>query len=215
VIVNTIILIFAGGIIIFLEELFNPVNTLPIGTKLLSSFFQSVSARTAGFNTVDLNIFSYPTIFLLVILMFIGASPGSTGGGVKTTAFSVVINYLLSNLKGRDKVEVFYRQIPAKIWEKAFIMIIISFIIVAGLFFVLMTFQPGSRFIDLLFETVSAFGTVGFSLGVTSRLTMPAKLVIIVTMFIGRIGPLTLLYAISKRESGAVYSYPEENIMIG
>jgi len=93
-------------------------------------------------------------------------------------------------------------------------MIIFSFIIISSLFFVLTTFQPGFQFIDLLFETVSAFGTVGFSLGVTPRLVLPAKLVIIVTMFIGRIGPLTLLYAISKKESGAVYSYPEENIMI-
>ncbi len=215
VIINTIILVFAGGVVIFLEELVNPANTLPFGTKLLSSFFHSVSARTAGFNTVNLKVFSYPAIFLLVILMFIGASPGSTGGGVKTTAFSVVINYLRSSLKGRDKIEVFYRQVPAKTGEKAFIMIIFSFIIISGLFFVLTTFQPGFQFIDLLFETVSAFGTVGFSLGVTPRLVLPAKLVIIVTMFIGRIGPLTLLYAISKKESGAVYSYPEENIMIG
>jgi len=215
VIVNTIILVFAGGILIFLEELFNPGNTLPIGTKLLSSFFHSVSARTAGFNTVSLNTFSNPTIFLLAILMFIGASPGSTGGGVKTTAFSVAINYLRSSLKGRDNVETYFRQIPAKTVEKAFIVIIISFIIITCLHFALLTFQPGYRFFDLLFETVSAFGTVGLSLGVTSQLTSSAKAVIIITMFIGRIGPLTLLYALSKKESGAIYHYPEENIMIG
>lgn len=215
VIVNTIILIFAGGILIFLEEIFNPANTYPIGTKLLSSFFHSVSARTAGFNTINPNTFSNPTIFLLVILMFIGASPGSTGGGVKTTAFSVAINYLRSSLKGRDNVETYFRQIPAKTVEKAFIVIIISFIIITCMHFALLTFQPGYRFFDLLFETVSAFGTVGLSLGVTSQLTSPAKAVMIVTMFIGRIGPLTLLYALSKNESGAVYHYPEENIMIG
>ncbi len=215
VIVNTIILIMAGAILVFLEELFNPANTYPIGTKLLSSFFHSVSARTAGFNTINPNTFSNPTIFLLAILMFIGASPGSTGGGVKTTAFSVAINYLRSSLKGRDKVETYFRQIPAKTVEKAFIVIIISFIIITCMHFAVLTFQPGYRFFDLLFETVSAFGTVGLSLGVTSQLTSPAKAVIIVTMFIGRIGPLTLLYALSKKESTAVYHYPEENIMIG
>jgi trk system potassium uptake protein TrkH len=215
VIINTIILIIGGGIIIFLEELFNPLNTLPVGTKLLTSVFHSVSARTAGFNTINMNLFSYPSIFLLVILMFIGASPGSTGGGIKTTAFSIVIKYLHSILKGRNKVEIFHRQIPAKTWEKAFIMIIISFIAVAGLFFVLLSFQPGYEFFKLLFEVVSAFGTVGFSLGLTAALTSPAKLIIIITMFIGRIGLLTLLYALSKKESGGDYSYPEENIMIG
>jgi trk system potassium uptake protein len=215
VIVNTIILILAGGILIFLEELFNPANTYPICTKLLASFFHSVSARTAGFNTINPNTFSNPTIFLLAILMFIGASPGSTGGGVKVTAFSVAINYLRSSLKGRDKVETYFRQIPAKTVEKAFIVIIISFIIITCMHFAVLTFQPGYRFFDLLFETVSAFGTVGLSLGVTSQLTSPAKAVIIVTMFIGRIGPLTLLYALSKKESTAVYHYPEENIMIG
>jgi trk system potassium uptake protein len=215
VITNTLLLVVAGGALIFLEELFNPANTLPIGTKLLSSFFHSVSARTAGFNTVNLNIFSYPTIFLMVILMFIGASPGSTGGGVKTTAFSVAINYLRSVLKGRDKVEIYYRQIPGKTVDRAFFMIIISFIIVACLYLMLLNVQQGHPFIDLLFETASAFGTVGLSLGVTPHLTSSAKAVIIITMFIGRIGPLTLLLALSRKESRGEYSYPEENIMIG
>ncbi|MCK5220141.1 MAG: hypothetical protein KAR14_01050, partial [Candidatus Aminicenantes bacterium] len=183
--------------------------------KLLSSFFQSVSARTAGFNTIDLNILSFSSIFIILLLMFIGASPGSTGGGIKTTSLGLVFAYFRSRFQGKEKVNLFYRTIPQKNYEKAFLMIIISFLLISLSLILILSFEDKFSFSELLFEVVSAFGTVGLSLGITPELSLTSKIVIMVTMFTGRIGPLTLLLAISRKESKAVYDYPEENIMTG
>jgi trk system potassium uptake protein TrkH len=147
--------------------------------------------------------------------MFIGASPGSTGGGVKTSSTGIVMAYFRSRLKGREKIDIFFRNIPVKTIEKAFIVIIISFLLISLFTILLLTFETKFKMIELVFETFSAFGTVGLSMGITSQLSLPSKLIITLTMFIGRIGPLTLLLALSKRESKAVFNYPEENIMIG
>ncbi len=215
VIITSGLLIGFGFIVIFIEELLNKSNNLPIGDKVLSSLFQSVTARTAGFNTINLNYLSFASIFILLLLMFIGASPGSTGGGVKTSSFSVVITYFHSRLKGREKIDIFYRNIPTKTIEKAFIVIIISFLLISLFTMLLLTFETKFKMVELVFETVSAFGTVGLSMGITSQLSFPSKLIVFLTMFVGRIGPLTLLIALSKRESKAVFNYPEENIMIG
>jgi trk system potassium uptake protein TrkH len=214
-IIISAILTFGGFLVILAEELFNAGNTLPLSTKIITSFFQSVTARTAGFNTMDLNILSLASIFFMLILMFIGASPGSTGGGVKTSSVGMVLAYFRARMRGRESVDVFYRNIPAKSIEKSFIVIILSILIVSFAFLLLLSFETRFRMIDLLFETVSAFGTVGLSLGLTAQLSVPSQIVIIITMFIGRIGPLTLLMALSKRESKAVFHYPQENIMIG
>lgn len=215
VLITSFILIITGFVIILAEQFINSNNSLSVGEKIYTSLFHSVSARTAGFNTINLNYFSLGSVFILLILMFIGASPGSTGGGVKTSSAGMVIMYFRSKLKGMDKTSLFYRTIPKDNIEKAFIMIIISFLLISLSFLLILTFENELGFMDLLFETVSAFGTVGLSLGVTSKLALSSKFVIIITMFIGRIGPLTLLLAMSKKESKAVYNYPEENIMIG
>ena len=215
VIITSALLIVIGFIVIFIEELLNKSNNLPIGGKVLSSLFQSVTARTAGFNTINLNYLSFASIFILLLLMFIGASPGSTGGGVKTSSTGIVMAYFRSRLKGREKIDIFYRDIPVKTIEKAFIVIIISFLLISLFTILLLTFETKFRMIELVFETFSAFGTVGLSMGITSQLSLPSKLIVTLTMFIGRIGPLTLLIALSKRESKAVFNYPEENIMIG
>ena len=147
--------------------------------------------------------------------MFIGASPGSTGGGIKTTSAAVVVSYFRSMLKGRERIDIFYRSIPAKTIEKAFIVIILTFLLIAVCFILLLTLEPNFTMSDLLFETVSAFGTAGLSLGITADLSIASKLILTVTMFIGRLGPLTILYALSKKESKAMLKYPEEGIMIG
>ncbi|MCP4152406.1 MAG: hypothetical protein GY757_32005 [bacterium] len=216
VIIASALLIFGGFLVIFIEELLNPANPLPPGEKALSALFQSVSARTAGFNTINLNYFSYASIWIMLILMFIGASPGSTGGGVKTSSVSVIVGYFRSRLMGKHKISFFYRTIPPNITEKAFIVVIISSLLVAFFTVLLMTFESSRlKMIDLIFETISAFGTAGLSMGITSQLTLPSKLIITLTMFIGRIGPLTLLIAMSKQESKAIFRYAEENIMIG
>jgi trk system potassium uptake protein TrkH len=215
VLITSGILILLGCFVIFLEELLNKGNHLSFGEKILSSLFQSVTARTAGFNTINLNYLSFASVFIIILLMFIGASPGSTGGGIKTSSVGIVMAYFRSRMKGREKIEIFFRNISAKNIEKAFMVIILSFLVVFISFFMLLTFESELKTDDLLFETVSAFATVGLSMGITSKLSVMSKLVIIVTMFIGRIGPLTLLIALSKKESHANFKYPEEPIMIG
>jgi Trk-type K+ transport system membrane component len=126
-----------------------------------------------------------------------------------------VVAYLRSRLRGREGVDLFYRNVPTRTMEKAFLVINLSFLLISFAFLLLLTFDPHLSISELLFEAVSAFGTVGLSLGVTSGLSLGSKLTLMVTMFIGRIGPLTLLIALSKKESGAVYDYPDGNIMIG
>ncbi len=215
VIITSALLILLGFVVILVEELLNPANTLSFWDNAMASMFQSVSARTAGFNSINLNSYSHASIFIMIILMFIGASPGSTGGGVKTTSAGMVMAYFRSQMRGREKVSMFYRNIPAKTLEKAFIVIIISFLMIAFFILLLLSFEPRLKTMDIVFEVFSAFGTVGLSKGITAQFTLPSKLTLILTMFIGRIGPLTLLIAMSKQQSKAVYNYPEENIMVG
>ncbi|MCK4760963.1 MAG: hypothetical protein KAW12_02100 [Candidatus Aminicenantes bacterium] len=215
VIISSATLVFTGFFVILIEELLNENNTLSFGTNVLSALFQSVTARTAGFNTINLNYLSFASIFIIIALMVIGASPGSTGGGIKTTSVSILFAYFRSRLRGREKVEVFYRSVPTATIEKAFIVIILAFLLISFSFLLLLTFDSHLQMGKLLFETVSAFGTVGLSMGITAQLSLPSKIVIAATMFIGRIGILTLLMALSRRESKAVYDYPEANIMIG
>ena len=215
VLIISLILIVTGTLIIFAEELINGTNDLNTADKLISSFFHSVSARTAGFNTIDLNILSYSSLFVLILLMFIGASPGSTGGGIKTTSVGMVYAYFRSRFQGKNKVNVFYRTIPQENYEKAFLIIIISFALISLSLILVLTFEKDFHFSELLFEVVSAFGTVGLSLGITPELSGTSKIVIMATMFTGRIGPITILLAMSKRESKVSYDYPNENIMTG
>lgn len=215
VLISSGLLILAGFLVILSEEILNKGSHLSFEAKLLSSLFHSVSARTAGFNTVALGSLSFASIFIIILLMFIGASPGSTGGGIKTTSVSVVIAYFRSLLQGKDRIDLYYRNLGSKIIEKAFIVVVISFLLISAFFLVLLTLEPKFGFGELLFETVSAFGTVGLSMGITPELSLISKLVVILTMFIGRIGPLTILVALSRKESRAVLKYPEEKIMIG
>lgn len=215
VISTSLILIMTGSFVIFIEELFSKGNNHPLGTKLLYSFFQSITARTAGFNTINLNYLSLASIFILLFLMFVGASPGSTGGGVKTSSIGMVLAYLRSRIRGRKNVSLYYRNIPSETIEKVFLVIFLALFFISVSFLFLLSFEKTLKMTELLFETISAFGTVGLSLGITPELTWPSKIVIILTMFIGRIGPLTLFIALSKRESKAIFNYPEENIMIG
>ena len=215
VVITSLILVFSGFAVIFLEELANHQNHLPIGSKLLTALFQSVTARTAGFNTINLNLFATASVFILLIMMFIGASPGSTGGGIKTSSVGMFFAYLRSQFHGRENVDLFYRNIPSRTVEKAFMVMFLSLVLISTSFILVMTFDKQFSLSQLLFEVVSAFGTVGLSLGITPGLSLGSKIVIMLTMFIGRIGPLTLLVALSRKESRAVFQYPEENIMIG
>ncbi len=218
VLVSSFILIVFGTLVIFLEETLSDHNTLSIGSTFLSSLFQSISTRTAGFNTIDLNILSSASIFIMMILMFIGASPGSTGGGVKTSTISVGFAYIKSLFLSKKKVTMFYRSISSEIIKKSFLVLFLSFLIVSVFFFILSSIETKNteiQFYDLLFETISAFGTVGLSMGVTAKLSTASKLVLALLMFIGRVGPITFIIAFSRKESLGVYDYPEEDIMVG
>lgn len=208
------ILTIGCALFIFLAEYSESLLGLPLGQKLWISWFQSVTLRTAGFNTFDITQFSSTTLFLFMVLMFIGASPGSTGGGIKTTTVGVLFFTVRSMISGRDNVEGFGRTIPWDIVRKS-----ISITFVAGgiiTFGVLaVSLVDFSRFQEILFEVVSAFGTVGLSLGITSKLTALGKLVITLLMYTGRIGPLTVAFLIGTQKASRGYDLPTGKIVVG
>lgn len=179
----------------------------------LGAFFQSVSARTAGFSTYPIGTFSNAGLFVLCILMFIGASPGSTGGGIKTSTFFVMVQTVRSACTKRS-VSAFHREISQKNVSKACMLTILSITVVCIATFLMCVLEPGYSFIQLFFEVVSAFGTVGLSTGITAQLCAAAKLVIIAVMFIGRLGTFTLLTMWISRPEPAI-RYSGESVAIG
>jgi len=215
-------LIIVGALLFWLLEHGNILAGRPPSEQALVSFFQSVTARTAGFNTTPIVGLTSATLFILIALMFIGASPGSVGGGVKTTTFAIYIMMIVAYLRGKENVELFGRTIPREITSKALAMIGTSFavVVVSAL---LMQILEGrgvdpaehTHFLDWLFEVVSAYGTVGLSTGVTPELRTASKLVIIGTMFAGRVGPLGIALSLFRQEAVQRFKYPEENVMIG
>lgn len=212
----SLILILLGFIIIFFVESNNPftLKDLSFPEKIYSSFFQSVTARTAGFNTLHIGSMQNATLFLMIVLMFIGASPSSTGGGVKTTTFGLLILFVWSSLKGKEEIQIFKRRISQSIILKAFTVITLSLGLVI-IMTILLSYIEGEDFIKVLFEVVSAFGTVGLSTDITSSLSISGKIIIIITMFAGRIGPLGLALALIQKREPAMFRYPEEKIMVG
>ncbi|GKU79949.1 TrkH family potassium uptake protein [Paenibacillus sp. L3-i20] len=217
VLIISALLSFGGFLVIFILELFNPAvfGGLSWSEKLWAAYFQSVTTRTAGFNSVDLTGLLTATQFLMVFLMFIGASSGSTGGGIKTNTFMVLLVAMYSNIRGRNQVHIFKRKIGTSIVLNALSVVLISLGLVLVVSFVLSITEGGQDFIDLLFEATSAFGTVGMSLGVTPELSPVGKVIIMFTMFAGRLGPLTLAFALSRRQRDSKIGYPEEKVLIG
>jgi trk system potassium uptake protein TrkH len=208
------LLLVVGTVLFLALESGGSLASLNPGEKALSAFFASVTARTAGFNTTSLAAVATPTALIVMLLMFIGASPGGTGGGTKTSTFAVLAATIRSILRGRKDVEFFKRSLPQDVVNKAIVVVLLSFglVLVAS---ISISIAEGRSLVDVLFETVSAFGTVGLSRGITGDLTMSSKMVIIITMFFGRIGPLTLGLAIGQRARERAYSYPVERVMIG
>lgn len=211
----TFFLIFLPWIVFMIVEWNQSLQTFPVKGKVLAALFQVVSARTAGFNTMNMSTISFSSVLLLILLMFIGASSGSTGGGIKISTFGVIFAFLKSKITARESVNLFYRTLPNDLIMRAFTVVTLSFSIIFFSSFILSLVQPEFAMKEAVFEVFSAFGTVGFSLGITSRLNTAAKIVIILTMYIGRIGPLTLLWAFSRQKSFGRYEYLEENVMIG
>ncbi len=214
VISMTIALLVIGTICIFFAETNLALNGLPLKDKILVSFFQSVTARTAGFNTMDIGRLTNASIFSLIVLMFIGASAGSTGGGIKTTTFWIILKGFTSSLNNKDDISVFKRKIPQMIVGKALSVFVLGLGMV-GLFAYLLSIFETLPFRDMLFEVVSAFGTVGLSCGITPALHIKGKILITILMFLGRLGPLTIVLAFSRYRRKINYTYAEEKIMVG
>ncbi|MBU4313216.1 MAG: hypothetical protein KJ821_00255, partial [Actinobacteria bacterium] len=189
-----------------------------LSTKILASFFQSVTARTAGFNTMNIGRLNPATVFFLTLLMFIGASPGGTGGGIKTTTFVAVTAGGLSSIRGRSEVTLLKRKLPSSLIYRALTLTIAATALIIISTIGILVFERYSLHLHLqevLFEVVSAFGTVGLSTGITPALSIPSKIILILTMYIGRIGIITLSVAIAIRGVVNKITHPEETITIG
>ncbi|MFZ7102687.1 MAG: TrkH family potassium uptake protein [Peptococcaceae bacterium] len=205
-----------GFLIILVFEYTNTftLGSLRFDTKLLASFFQGVTPRTAGFNTVDIAVMRMPTQFFIIFLMFIGASPGSTAGGIKTTTFAAAVIAIINTIKGKENASLFERNLNKEIITKSFAIIGVAMFLVITTTMIL-TITETADFLALLFEATSAFGTVGLSMGITPRLSLTGRIIIIFTMFAGRVGPLTLAFALARKKTEAKFQYPQEKIMIG
>ena len=204
------------GTMLFLVFEYNNSSTLKgmnFVDKILNSFFQSVTLRTAGFNTVPLENIKPATVFISYIFMFIGASPGSTGGGIKTTTFGILIFYAFGVLKRKEYVEVFKRRIDWELINKALAIVVISILYIAVIITILLSIENFSTD-RVIYEVISAFSTTGLSMGITASLGIISKFLIIITMFIGRLGPMTVALAFTNNKKSSV-KYPKEDILIG
>jgi trk system potassium uptake protein TrkH len=210
------LLLVIGMVVFLLIEYNNPftLRTLSTSEKLISSFFQSVVPRTAGFYSVNLAGLYDTTVFFMIILMFIGGSPGSTGGGIKTTTFGALMLTTLSIIKGEKDVVAYRKRISNDIINRSLAIATIGIIMVIGVSFVL-TVTESATFLDVLFETTSAFATVGLTRGITPNLTDFGKIVLTLTMYAGRVGPLTMAFAFAKQNAKKGYTYSDGNIMVG
>lgn len=209
------ILIAAGTIIFYLVEFRHSISGYGIYGSFVSSLFQSITCRTAGFNSVDFTHLGQPVLFFMMFLMFIGASPGSTGGGIKTTTFSVLLRSAISTIRGKPNVEIVKHTISNSTISRAYSIALFSISLIFISTFFLSVSEPDIDLVSLLFEEISAFGTVGLSTGITSSLSDTGKSIIILTMYIGRIGTLTLAFAITKRIVYTKYRYSEINVIVG
>jgi len=221
VISMTAILIVTGAVLFFIFEYSNPSTMQPMSLKgkILSSILASITPRTAGVNSVNLSAMTSASILLTIILMFIGGSPGSTAGGIKTSTFGILLMTVISVIRGREDTEYFKRRISKDIVYKALAVTVIGLGIVITVTMILSFTERGSGmpFEYYIYETTSGFGTVGLSLGLTQKLTDFGKLLVALTMYAGRVGPLTLVIAFTMKRNSKNNSirYPEDKILVG
>ena len=208
-------LVLTGAVVFYYCDFFASLDGLSRGDKVLSAFFQSVTMRTAGFNTVDLGLMHRVTLVACVLLMLVGGSPGGTAGGVKTSTMAVVFLSVRAMLLGRDEVELGGRTIPRTIVYKAVSILLIYLGTLTAAFLCLLVTEPEKSFESLLFECCSAIGTVGVSMSVTPKLSIVGKIIITGLMFVGRTGPLTLALAVGERTERIAVHYPEGKFMVG
>lgn len=223
VLFTTFFLIVGGGLgISFFEYCAAPPDTGGSVT-LLSGLFQSVTCRTAGFNTINLNVMTNVSLYLMIILMFIGGGSGSCAGGLKVGTFRVLVAFLMAQIKGRSQAVIGRFAVESKILHEALVLLFFSVVIILSAAFLLniteggLVPHPQSRDLELkiLFETVSAFATVGLSLGLTAKLSAMGKIIIILLMFTGRLGPIIMIAAVQSYRQKELFKWPEERLLIG
>lgn len=216
VLVTSFILTFVGAIFIFFSEFLGALDSYSLWGKMQAALFQSVTLRTAGFNTVPLSQFNIYTVYAMTLFMFIGGAPGSTAGGVKVTTLAILYQSIRSTLGTGKNVVIYDRKIPQLFVVKATAITFISILIASFFILIMLKVEPNMSFIAIFFETISASATVGLSLGITGDLSFAGKVVISLLMLIGRIGPLTLVLAIAQKyDSSGKFDYPDGRIMIG
>ncbi|MCD5410095.1 MAG: TrkH family potassium uptake protein [Clostridiales bacterium] len=215
----TALLLGAGFVVFLALEWSNPntLGDLGYGSRFIAAFFQSVTTRTAGFNTISTGELTNASKLFTVILMFIGGSPASTAGGVKTVTVGAILFMVYSVLRGREETEIFGRRISRNLVNRAATIVAIGISIVLTMTMLLTITEYNQPFINILFESVSAFATVGLSTGLTPELTGVGRIIVMIMMFIGRLGPLTVAFALANklRKSNGKIRYPEENILVG
>ena len=212
----SIFLVVIGTVLFFILEYNNrgTIGELPFYKKVLASFFQSVTTRTAGFNSVPMGNLTGGSIFLFCILMYIGASPGSTGGGIKTTTFGVIIFYVIGVVKKQEHIVIFNRRIDWEILNRALAILVLSLLYIGVITLIILSTQNFSLE-QVIFEVISAFATTGLSLGITADLNSFSRVLIICTMFLGRLGPMTFALAFGGSNKVEKIQYPKENILVG
>jgi trk system potassium uptake protein len=214
---TTAVLLILGTIAFLVMEYNNPDTFGPLNfpQKIMAAWFQSVTPRTAGFNTIDIGKMTELSLFLTIALMFVGASPGSTGGGIKTTTFRILFSCTAAVLEGKEQVQCYHRQIPIALILKTISVVFGSLMVVIVSATLVEMTNPELEFMQVLFEVVSAFGTVGLSTGITAKISAIGKLIIIATMYIGRVGILLLMSAAIGDPKPSTFKYPEESLLVG
>lgn len=212
--ITTFSLIVIGTILIFINEYNNILSSHQGFGKFVTALFTATTPRTAGFNSIDFNQLHLSSLIIVIILMWIGASPASTGGGIKTSTFAISVLNFISLAKGRKNIEVYSREVSETSIRRAFAVMTLSIVVLAIGSILISYFDEGLRLLDIIFESVSAYSTVGLSLGITPELSSASKLVLIILMFIGRVSTLTLLIAFFKQVRMSNYTYPSEEILI-
>ena len=216
VLATTGVLIGLGTLLVLVMEWANPgtLRPLPFAQKVLAAFFASVTPRTAGFNTIDVGGLYEPTLMLTIALMFIGASPAGTGGGIKTTTFIVPLAVIGAMLRGRQDAEIFHRRLdPVVVYKAVTIALVgVAFVVTMA---ALLSLTERVPFLKAAFEITSGFGTVGLSTGITPSLSTAGRIIVMLTIFTGRVGLLTMAFALTRRQRPANYRFPEERILVG
>lgn len=214
VMVTTGILLGVGTVGFYFFEYNNTLAEHNWFGKIVTAFFGAATPRTAGFNSVDMSALNFSTIMMMFLLMWIGASPASTGGGIKTSTIAIATLNFFSLARGKDRIEVYKREVSQASIRRAFAIISLSFMVIGFSIFLIATFDQDKTLLSIAFETFSAYSTVGLSTGITANLSSYSKLVLIFTMFIGRVSMLTLLIAMLRRVKHLNYRYPTDEILI-